>query len=85
MAIGPEFPLEDSQSPVTVIPSKLITAFIFLDSPSSSTVPVIWFPSAEKSTSIVFYLSDLSRHFIDLGEVFLGKEMKYVYDVDLCV
>ena len=35
--------------------------------------------------SIVYYLSDLSQHFIDLGEVFLGKEMKYVYDVDLCV
>jgi glutamate racemase len=35
--------------------------------------------------SIIYYLSDLSQHFIDLGEVFLGKEMKYVYDVDLCV
>ncbi|HPJ94363.1 MAG TPA: glutamate racemase [Deltaproteobacteria bacterium] len=38
-----------------------------------------------RSQSIVYYLSDLSQNFIDLGEVFLGKEMKYVYDVDLCV
>ena len=39
----------------------------------------------KRPQSIVYYLSDLSQHFIDLGEVFLGKEMKYVYDVDLCV
>jgi glutamate racemase len=38
-----------------------------------------------KSRSVEFYLSDLSQHFIDIGEIFLGKEMKYVYDVDLCV
>ena len=38
-----------------------------------------------REQSIVYYLSDLSQQFIDIGEVFLGKEMKYVYDVDLCV
>lgn len=40
---------------------------------------------SERSASMVFYLSDVSQHFIDLGGVFLGQEMKYVYDVDLCV
>ncbi len=34
---------------------------------------------------VTYYLSDLSPRFIDLGELFLGREMKYVYDVDLCV
>ncbi|MDT8271981.1 MAG: glutamate racemase [Desulfomonilia bacterium] len=34
---------------------------------------------------VVYYLSDLSPRFIDIGEVILGHEMKYVYDVDLCV
>jgi glutamate racemase len=34
---------------------------------------------------VAYYLSDISSRFIDLGEIFLGREMKYVYDVDLCV
>ncbi|HVN71610.1 MAG TPA: glutamate racemase [Desulfomonilia bacterium] len=34
---------------------------------------------------IIYYLSDSSPRFIELGEHFLGREMKYVYDVDLCV
>jgi len=40
----------------------------------------------ESSTrDVTYFLSDLSPRFIDLGELFLGREMKYVYDVDLCV
>jgi glutamate racemase len=34
---------------------------------------------------VTYYLSDTSPRFIDLGGLFLGREMKYVYDVDLCV
>ena len=34
---------------------------------------------------VSFYLSDSSPRFIELGEHFLGREMKNVYDVDLCV
>lgn len=34
---------------------------------------------------VTFHLSDSSPRFIELGEHFLGREMKYVYDVDLCV
>jgi glutamate racemase len=34
---------------------------------------------------VTYYLSDSSERFIELGEHFLGCEMKYVYDVDLCV
>jgi glutamate racemase len=37
------------------------------------------------SRDIIYYLSDSSPRFIELGEHFLGREMKYVYDVDLCV
>jgi glutamate racemase len=37
------------------------------------------------SHDIIYYLSDSSPRFIELGEHFLGCEMKYVYDVDLCV
>ncbi len=35
--------------------------------------------------SVAYYLSDLSPMFIKLGEIFLGKKMEYVYEVDLCV
>jgi glutamate racemase len=34
---------------------------------------------------VTYYLSDMSPRFIELGEIFLGRRMKYVYDVDLCV
>ena len=34
---------------------------------------------------VSFHLTDSSPRFIELGEHFLGREMKYVYDVDLCV
>jgi glutamate racemase len=37
------------------------------------------------SRSVVYYLSDVSERFIELGEVFLGRKMEYVYEVDLCV
>jgi glutamate racemase len=39
----------------------------------------------ERPQSVDFYLSDLSQNFIDIGEVILGKKMKYVYDIDLLV
>ncbi len=39
----------------------------------------------EVTPSIDFYLSDLSEHFIEIGEVILGRKMKYISDVDLCV
>ncbi len=34
---------------------------------------------------VTYHLTDSSERFIELGELFLGCEMKYVYDVDLCV
>jgi hypothetical protein len=37
------------------------------------------------SRDTIYYLSDSSPRFIELGEHFLGREMKYVYDIDLCV
>lgn len=37
------------------------------------------------AAEVTYYLSDTSPRFIELGELFLGREMKYVYDVDLCV
>ena len=39
----------------------------------------------EKTQSVDYYLSDLSPHFIEIGEVILGRKMKYISDVDLCV
>lgn len=42
-------------------------------------------PNGEIDPSVTYYLSDLSPMFIKLGEVFLGKKMEYVYEVDLCV
>jgi len=38
-----------------------------------------------EAREVTYYLSDMSPRFIDLGEIFLGRKMKYVYDVDLCV
>jgi glutamate racemase len=38
-----------------------------------------------ENREITYYLSDSSPRFIELGEHFLGHEMKYVYDIDLCV
>ena len=40
-------------------------------------------PGGEQS--VVYYLSDISERFIELGEIFLGRKMKDVYEVDLCV
>lgn len=40
---------------------------------------------AGEDPRVTYYLSDSSPRFIELGEHFLGREMKYVYDVDLCV
>jgi len=40
---------------------------------------------ADGARSVVYYLSDISERFIELGEVFLGRKMEYVYEVDLCV
>lgn len=33
---------------------------------------------------VVYYLSDLSERFIELGEAFLGQRMEHVREVDLC-
>jgi glutamate racemase len=41
--------------------------------------------SAGRDRSVVYYLSDVSERFIELGEIFLGQKMEYVYEVDLCV
>ena len=40
--------------------------------------------SRKHDQSIDYYLSDLSPVFIRLGELFLGKRMEHVYEVDLC-
>lgn len=55
-----------------------------------STAKVVAEHIGEKSSrnedhSVSYYLSDLSPMFIKLGEIFLGKRMEYVYEVDLCV
>jgi glutamate racemase len=42
-------------------------------------------PHAGNDQSLAFYLSDLSPTFIKLGELFLGKKMEQVYEVDLCL
>ncbi|MGC9325325.1 MAG: glutamate racemase [Desulfomonilia bacterium] len=43
-------------------------------------------PGAHAYTrEVVYFLSDRSFRFIEIGEIILGHEMKYVYDVDLCV
>jgi glutamate racemase len=42
-------------------------------------------PSPDSDRSVVYYLSDVSERFIELGEVFLGQKMEYVYEIDLCV
>ncbi|HNY64961.1 MAG TPA: glutamate racemase [Deltaproteobacteria bacterium] len=42
-------------------------------------------PRARGHQSLVFYLSDLSPTFIKLGELFLGKKMEQVHEVDLCL
>ena len=34
--------------------------------------------------TVVFYLTDVSERFIELGEVFLGRRMEHVHEVDLC-
>jgi len=39
----------------------------------------------DEDRRVSFYLSDSSPRFVELGEHFLGREMKYVYDIDLCV
>lgn len=41
--------------------------------------------AGDREGSVSFYLSDSSPRFIELGGHFLGREMKYVYDIDLCV
>ena len=38
-----------------------------------------------KQREVTYHLSDSSPRFIELGEHFLGHEMKYVYEIDLCV
>jgi glutamate racemase len=40
---------------------------------------------ARKDQVLSFYLSDLSPTFIKLGELFLGKKMERIYEVDLCI
>jgi glutamate racemase len=35
--------------------------------------------------NVEYYLSDLNPRFVELGEIFLGHEMRYVYEVDLRV
>ncbi|MGO9147556.1 MAG: glutamate racemase [Desulfomonilia bacterium] len=63
---------------VTIVDSALSTARV---------VKEIVGPANDRSESreITYYLSDSSPRFIELGEHFLGHEMKYVYDIDLCV
>lgn len=41
--------------------------------------------NGKNECEVTYYLSDMSPRFIELGEIFLGCKMKYVYDVDLCV
>ncbi|MEA3223674.1 MAG: glutamate racemase [Thermodesulfobacteriota bacterium] len=36
-----------------------------------------------RSGDMIFYLTDLTQGFIDTGRLFLGQEMKHIYEVDL--
>lgn len=36
-----------------------------------------------RSSDVIFYLTDLTQNFIDTGQLFLGQEMKHIYEVDL--
>jgi glutamate racemase len=40
---------------------------------------------ARGDQELSFYLSDLSPTFIKLGELFLGKKMERIFEVDLCI
>jgi glutamate racemase len=63
---------------VTIVDSALSTARVVKGIVGSQD-------DCSGSRDIIYYLSDSSPRFIELGEHFLGREMKYVYDVDLCV
>lgn len=63
---------------VTIVDSALSTARVVQDLIQPGT-------GRDEERRVSFHLSDSSPRFIELGEHFLGREMKYVYDVDLCV
>lgn len=65
-------------SGVRIVDSALSTARVVSEMVAPQAVK-------EEEREVVYYLSDISPRFIDLGEIFLGRKMKYVYDVDLCV
>ncbi|MBN1637083.1 MAG: glutamate racemase [Deltaproteobacteria bacterium] len=63
---------------ITVVDSALSIA---------STIAGMVEPGDRKSKSriVEYYLTDISPRFIELGSLFLGHEMEYVYEVDLGV
>ncbi len=65
-------------SGVTIVDSALSTARVVQNLIKPGT-------GRDEERRVSFHLSDSSPRFIELGEHFLGREMKYVYDVDLCV
>ena len=65
-------------SGVRIVDSALSTARVVSEMVAPQAVK-------EEEREVVYYLSDISPRFIDLGEIFLWRKMKYVYDVDLCV
>lgn len=65
-------------SGVSIVDSALSTARVVKDIVGAVE-------DKSSGNEVAYYLSDSSPRFIELGEHFLGREMKYVYDVDLCV
>jgi len=63
---------------VTIVDSALSTAQavkdLFVETPACHT-----------GGDVIYYLTDLNPRFVELGEIFLGHEMKHVYEVDLGV
>jgi glutamate racemase len=63
---------------VTIVDSALSTAQAVKDQYGENL-------AFHNQGNVVYYLSDLNERFVELGEIFLGHEMKYVYEVDLSV
>lgn len=63
---------------VTIVDSALSTAMAVRDQYGQAL-------TGQGESTVAYYLSDLNPRFVELGEIFLGHEMRYVYEVDLSV
>jgi glutamate racemase len=63
---------------VTIVDSAFYTALAVKDIFGETS-------ACQKDGDVVYYLSDLNPRFVELGEIFLGHEMRHVFEVDLGV